>query len=340
MDDTTAQTGLETGSVDAVAESLIEAPPKRAAKPPAEELPQSDEDNTLELEVDDDVDADEGEPLEADDDQNETDAEDSDESDGADEDEPAERLFTVKVDGRDQQVPLAELLRGYVGQATIQQRFQQVASAKKEVENVYVALQQEREQIARFVQQVQSGDMPLTPPREPDEALMQTDPFGYMQDMAAYNKKLQAYQNAMAAAQELQLRNEEATKRAREAHLADQYRQLAQKIPAFADKAKATQVKQLLVDVGREAYGYTPEELQGVTDARAIQVLYDAARYRLMMKGRTAKVEPKPQAPQVAPLRPGTKVAAVQGKVAKADKARAQMRKTGDVDDVAKFLLM
>jgi hypothetical protein len=326
VSDTTALNGND---IDAVAASLIEGPPQEDENTD-EELVQAEAD------AEDQSDADEAEAEQADADEDE--GEDESEAD-VDEEEPAEQLFTVKVDGRDQQVPLSELLRGYSGQAYIQQGMKQVATARQEVEQVYSALQSERQQIAQFMQAAQTGQLPMQPPKAPDQAMLKTDPIGYLEARVQYDNDLAAYQQTQAALQELSARQEQADERTRMAYLAEQHQLLAQAIPAFAKPETAAQIKQELLAAGTEAYGYTQEELRGVTDYRALRVLHDAAQYRRLMAGKA--VAPAPAQRQQTPtIKPGVKPQPQQGKARQAEKAKAQMKRTGSVDDVARFLLM
>ena len=337
MDDTTAV----DGSIDAVAASLIAGPPNDDEKDPRK-LAQSEQDDAQDQpDAEDDGDATDDAPDEGDDDDSGED-EGEDEGEADDEaDEPARQLFTVKVDGREQQVDLPELLRGYSGQSYIQQGMKQVAAAKTEVESVYSALQTERQQLAQFAQAAQQGQIPLRPPEMPDERLLQQDPIGYLEARVKYDKEVAVYQQAQSAMQELSARSAQAEERAREAYLADQHQQLTRLIPAFAKPETAARVKQELLSVGRDEYGYTPDELRGITDARAVRVLHDAAQYRRIMAGKTANEKPvAPAAPRTPTIKPGAKPSAQQGNRAKAEKAKVQMKRTGSVDDVARFLLM
>lgn len=329
MSDTTA---LDGNDIDAVAASLIEGPPQEDDTTD-EELVQAQADAQDQPDADE---ADADEVTAADEDES------SDESDAdAEEEDTAERLYTVKVNGRDQQVPLSELLRGYSGQAYIQEGMQRVAQAKQEAEQIFAVLQSERQQLAQFVQAVQTGQAPIQPPRAPDEALLQNDPIGYLEARVKYDKDLAAYQQTQMAMQEMQARNAQAEERARLAYLADQHRQLAQIIPAFAKPETATKIKQELISTGMDVYGYSQEELRGVSDHRALRVLHDAAQYRRLMAGKTATERPAPQRAQQTPtLKPGAKQQPTQGKAKRVEQAKAQMKRTGSVDDVARFLLM
>jgi len=324
-------TAIDGNDIDAVAASLVDGPPE-------------DDDNTDEDLVQAEADADS--QNDADDDGEEVDASaddddvDDDEADADDaEEDGAEQLYTVKVDGRDQQVPLSELLRGYSGQAYIQQGMSQVAQAKQEVEQVYMALQTERQQMAQLFQAAQAGQLPMQPPQPPDDSLLQSDPIGYLEQRVKYDKDVAAWQQTQAQVQEMSARQVQAEENARMAYLADQHKQLTQAIPAFAKPETATKLKQELLSIGAEVYGYSPEELRGVADMRAVRVLHDAAMYRRLMAGKTAQVTPR-AAPTTPTLKPGAKQQVTSGKAKRAEQAKSQMKRTGSVDDVARFLLM
>jgi hypothetical protein len=328
VSDTTA----EAGSIDAVAESLIATPAKEDEED-QQDLQQPDEGDAPEQAEADDVD--EGEEPEVDE---ADEAEDESEADAEDE-APAEQLFTVKVDGREQQVPISELLRGYSGQAYIQRGMQEVAATKQEAESVYTALQSERQQLAQMVQAVQSGQVSLQPPQKPNESLLQTDPIGYLEARVKYDNDVATYQQTQQQLQQVTQQQSEAQQRAYMAHLAQEQQKLTQVIPAFANPETAAKVKQDLIAAGTEVYGYTPDELKQVADHRALRVLHDAAQYRRMMAGKKP-VEAPAAAPKTPTIRPGAKPSAQANTRVKAEKAKAQMKRTGSVDDVAKFLLM
>ena len=338
MSDTTAM----DGSIDAVAASLIDGPPQEDEKDPRK-LAQSDQDDAQDQPDTENDDADEADDTADQVDEDDNDGGDEDEDDGEaddEEDDQAKRLFTVKVDGREQQVDLPELLRGYSGQSYIQQGMKQVAAAKTEVETVYSALQAERQQLAQFVQAAQQGQVPLRPPEMPDERLLQQDPIGYLEARVKYDKEVAVYQQTQAAMQELNARTSQAQEQAQRAYLADQHRQLAQIIPAFAKPETAAKIKQELISAGTDVYGYTPDELRGITDHRALSVLHDAAQYRRLMSGKAAVEKQAAQTQRTPTIKPGAKASAQQGNRVKAEKAKVQMKRTGSVDDVARFLLM
>lgn len=326
MDDTTA----DSGSIDAVAASLIDGPPQEDEQP--EDLEQSDEDDAQ-----DQTEADDAEPEEASADDEDEGADESDAD--VEEDEPSEQLFTVKVDGRDQQVPLTELLRGYAGQAYIQKGMKEAAAIKQQAAAVYEALNNERQQIAQFAQAVQTGQVPMRPPEPPSEELLSRDPIGYLEARVKYDKEVAAYQQGQYAMQEMSARQVQAQEQARRALLAEEHHKLAQMIPAFAKAETAAKVKQDLLKAGQEVYGFELDELREVADHRMLRVLHDAAQYRRIMAGKATEKQPS-QAPKTPVIKPGVKAAPQASKRMKGEKAKAQMKRSGTVDDVARFLLM
>lgn len=217
---------------------------------------------------------------------------------------------------------------------------QEVAAAAKDAETVFATLQSERQQLAQFMQAVETGQLPIRPPTKPDDKMLQTDPIGYLEARVQYDNDLAAYQQTQVAMQQMSAQAAQAEERARMAYLADQHRQLTQVIPAFAKPDTAAKLKQELIDTGTQAYGFTPEELRSVTDHRHLRVLHDAAQYRRLMSGK-ATAEKQAEQARTPVIKPGVKAApATQGKKVKMEKAKAQMKRTGSVDDVARFLLM
>ncbi len=326
MDDTTA---LESGSIDAVAASLIDGPTQEDEQP--EELEQSEQDDAQTQTNGDEVEADEAS---ADEDEG------ADESDAdVEEEEPDEQLYTVKWDGRDQQVTLNELLRGYAGQAYIQKGMRENATIQQRLLEAEQALNSDLKQVAQFAQALQTGQLPMRPPKPPSEELLSKDPIGYLEARVKYDNDLAAFQQVQYATQELTARQAQAEEKAHKARLADEHQRLAQAIPAFAKPETAARVKQDLLAAGQEVYGFELDELRSVADHRMLRVLHDAAQYRRLMAGKATEKQPS-QAPKTPVIKPGVKAAPQASKRVKSEQAKAQMKRSGSVDDVARFLLM
>lgn len=323
---TTHPTSMDAGSVDSVAESLLIV----------EET--TEEENTPEAAAEADVEApDEVRPEDtAEDDAEDVTDEAAEEDDGAE--EPQAQTFTVKVNGETKQVTLDDLKRSYAGQGYIQQRMQEVAAVRKDAEQTFHALNAERQQLMQALQAYEQQLASSMNPQPPSEDLLKTDPIAYLEQDASYRKAVQTQQAVrqqyMQLAQQQQAQQEQAFR----AYVAEQQQILMQRIPEFADEAKAVTLKRSLVETATSAYGYSPDELKGLADARAVQVLHDAMRYRQLMAGReaaTKKVE-KPTAPVV---RPGARRSDATSAAKQEQQIRSRMKRTGSVDDVASFLI-
>ena len=131
----------------------------------------------------------------------EIEASDSDDEDLIEEPSQEEPVrYTVKVNGQESEVTLDDLKQGYSGQEYVQQGMQDVANKRKEAENVYEALNNERQQMAELYQSLQNGGL-AQPPLKPTKELFDADPLGYMKENLEYEEKKGAYDNQMAQLQ-------------------------------------------------------------------------------------------------------------------------------------------
>jgi hypothetical protein len=307
--------------------------------------PKAQPETAAEEEVEDEIEADdEGQEADAAD-NSEDDGEEPDAEDTEDEDyEEAEAnetpdVFTVKVDGKDTEVTLEELKRSFSGQAYIQKGMKEVATIRQQFAAAEQALINERQQIAQFAQAVQTGQVPMRPPEPPSEELLSRDPIGYLEARVKYDKEVAAFQQGQYAMQEMSARQAKAQEQAHLASLAEEHQRLAQAIPAFAKPETAARVKQDLLKAGQEVYGFELDELRSVADHRMLRVLHDAAQYKRLMAGKATERQPS-QAPKTPVIKPGVKAAPQASKRVKSEQAKAQMKRSGSVDDVARFLLM
>lgn len=320
MDNTT-----DTGSIDAVAASIIDAPAREEQVVEDAEIIE-DEAPEAEAEAEEVEAADDAEPASADDEEEEL---------AADE-EPDQPTYTVKVDGKVKQVTLDELRRGYSGQAFIQQGMEQLAEARKAMQAEYQSLQSERQQIAEVMGKVQSGQG-LTMPKPPAKELLDRDPIGYMQAKVAYEEQVAEYQRTMAQYQQIQQQQVQQTEAQHKAYLQQQLQILQQAVPEFADPQKAPAYRDKLLQAGQNYYGFDPQELGAIADARYLNVLNDAMKYR-EIKAARGEVDQKAQNARPV-VKPGVKRNERTSQQKKAREAVTRMRQTGSVDDVAKFLL-
>jgi hypothetical protein len=262
---------------DQWAESLLsEDPIEEATQEASAELTDPDEPDPLETEGPDDY------------------TEDKGEAETAGHEEP--ERFVVKVNGEEVEVTLEDLKRDFSGQSYIQRGMREAAEAKKAIEAERQSLQAEQRRILEFAQAIQTqGLQPM--PKAPDPVLANTDPVGYIRKKAQYDAQIAAYQDQQNQIRSLQHQQSEAAKHQHAALLMEQSAMLAERVPEFSNPETAEKVKARLLKVGSETYGYSEAELAGITDARAVQVLHDAAKWR-ELQASTAAAKKTPDAPR------------------------------------------
>jgi hypothetical protein len=294
----------------------------------ADELALVTEDEGAEPNVPGDEDGEYGDPAEQDD-------TDDGDDEGNDDDEPA-TLYTVKIDGEERQVSLDDLTRSFAGQGYIQKRMQEVAGQKREAEQVYAAVLQERAELAALRAQLNQQNSLLADPTPPDRALLATDPIGYLEAEVAYRDAVEQRHRTLQQQHAQQAEQQQRAMMAHAATLEAQKAELTRRLPVFADAKKAGETMQALSATGAE-YGYTPAEMAALVDARAAHVLHDAMQWRRQQAARAGVDAKLAQARPV--VRPGSKPAEGTSRRAKVAQSRAQMKQTGSVDDVAAYLL-
>lgn len=247
--------------------------------------------------------------------------------------EPAPKMFRVKVDGEEIEVSEDELKRSYSGNAYIQKGMQKAAAAQKEAAALMQTLQSGYDLINQLTQQMQTEGY-IQAPKHPDPALAQSDPVKFIREQATYQANLAKYneqQAKLSQAQQIAARVEEA----RQAEiLAEQGRVLSERIPEFSDPTKRAEISAKLVKVGQDVYGYSTEELGQIMDARAIQVLHDAMKWR-EVQASTAKAA-KPTRPAMT-VKPAAKPPA--NPVAKKQAALKSISKVQSTGDIVSALL-
>lgn len=242
------------------------------------------------------------------------------------EEKPAE-VYTVKVDGKEIEVTLDELQKGYSRTQDYTRKTQQIAETRKAVEAEAAAIRAEREQYAQLLgalkQQLESAEAPVDLDR-----LYNEDPIEWVRQRELLRDK----QEKLAAIQSEQARLSQLTAQQRaqemQAHLASQQEALIQAVPEWKDPKKAQAEKALLVEFGKKI-GFSEEELKNVYDHRAVIALRKAALYDQMMskRGQIKPVinnGPRPAKPSAA------------GRVStttEATRAKQRLAKTGRVND-------
>jgi len=330
VDQTTEKVALD-GSIESAVSAMIAPESVENEETDTNEVAEPEETNdTEEANAESEDDSEESEDS---DDDDEDDAEDEEED--ADEANKTEPVYTIKVDGTEKQVTLSELKRGYSGQQFVQKGMQEAAAQRKQAEEVYAALLNERQQISQLYQQIQGGQI-ATPPKAPTRELFDSDPIGYMEAKLNYDEQVAQYQQQQAQFQQLSAQQSQAQQVARQAYLQQEVENLKSVIPELANPAHAGKFKDQILQAGA-AYGYTADEISQVVESRALHVLRDAMKYREIMGGKK-KADEKAQSarPKTTPIKAGSK------KMVKSNKdvlqKKTNLKRSGSIEDALSLM--
>ena len=259
----------------------------------------------------------------------ETDPEQSEEE-GDPEEEDQPQVFTVKVDGKEVDVTLEELQKGYSRTQDYTRKTQQIAEVRKQTEAELQEVRAEREQYAQLLGALQAQVQQAAQPQVDWDRLYNEDPIEWVRQREVMRENQEKAAAIQSEQQRLAQLSQREQLQQREALLAQEQEALVAAIPEWKDAKKAQAEKAMLVQFGQKI-GFTPDDLKNVVDHRAVVMLRKAALYDQMMSKRGQIKPVTNNGPR--PAKPGAA-----GRVSSNTEAmRAQQRlaKTGRVDDAA-----
>jgi hypothetical protein len=265
----------------------------------------------------------------ADADSNETDPEQSEEDEDSEEEEQPQ-VFTVKVDGKEVEVSLDELQKGYSRTQDYTRKTQQIAEVRKHAEAELQAVRAEREQYAHLLGALEAQVQQATQPNIDWERLYQEDPIEWVRQREVMRENQEKNAAIQSEKQRLSQLSQQEQMQQHQMVLQQEQEALVAAIPEWKDSKKAAAEKAMLVQFGQKA-GFSPDELKNVLDHRAVVLLRKAALYDQMVSKRGQIKPVTNNGPR--PAKPGAA-----GRVSNNTEAlRAQQRlaKTGRVDDAA-----
>lgn len=317
------QESQPTADIDSAVDSMVEPEEKE------EEVSEDAQDvEDVEDEVAEDTEESEDESPEETDEE----AEDTDEES----EETTTERYTVKVDGEDVEVTLDDLKRGYSGQQYVQKGMREAAEARKEAEAVYSQLQQDRQNVASLLAQIQENGITPLPP-EPPKEMFQSDPIGYMEAKLKFDEAKAERDQQVEQLQGVAGQQSQAEQIAMQRYAQEQGRMLIASNPEWADEEKAPKLRERLHNGGQEFYGYSPEEISGVMDHRAILVLQDAIAYReLSSKSKKENVQKTVEKARVAKSNAKRRPSSSQRKAAQVKK---RLKQSGSIDDAIGLIM-
>ena len=242
-----------------------------------------------------------------------------------------DKLYKVKIDGKEVEVPINELVDGFQNKKVSTQRFMEAAEIKKAAEAELNQARTERQQYANqlrtFVGQL---DGVLKEQDQLDlDSILERDPVEYMKQRNLYEKRQVArYQIATEHDRVMQQQQAENAK-AQGEYLQRENQALLDKLPEWKDEAKAKVEKEALAKYLIEA-GKSKDDVQSLANHVDVILFHKAQKYDALI------ARAKEAAKKVAPLpkveRPGTAESTKpDGRTA----AMQRLSKSGRVEDAA-----
>lgn len=312
---------------------------KQTPKPRSEEIAPADDAEALEATSSEDETLEDDEAPAADDsdeasDEGSEDDEAAAEDDGEADDEadPMDALYTVKIDGKEAQVPLKELVNGYQRQADYTRKTMALQAERQSLHQQYGQVQQERAQYGELLNALAS-QLQSEAANEPDwDALYEENPLEYVRQKDLFRERQEQFAAAQSEMQRLSAMQmqEEVARLTQQVEVSRA--QLHEAIPAWKDENRWKADRQKIREYGRKM-GFDDAELDRAYDHRAVMLLYKSMRYdelrsqRPQPQRRQAPAIGRPSAPQGTTMRKATEVTR--------DKQR--LAQTGHVKDAAKL---
>lgn len=216
---------------------------------------------------------------------------------GEQEEEP--QTFTVKIDGKEVQVPLSELLNGYQRQSDYTRKTMEAAEQRKAADAETQKAQQERveynsklERMAVQLEGVLEQQSQIDWP-----ALLESDPVEYLKQQHLFQQRQALYQQNMQERQQLaqQFQNEQA--QAHQSYLAKQQEDLLAKLPDWKDDAKAAAEKTAISKFLQDQ-GFGDEDISSIADHRHVLIARKAMLYDQLMAKANVQAKKVQEAPQ------------------------------------------
>jgi hypothetical protein len=259
----------------------------------------------------------------------ETDTEQSELSEDTEEQEQPQ-VFSVKVDGKEVDVTLEELQKGYSRTQDYTRKTQQIAEVRKQTEGELQAVRAEREQYAQLLSALEAQVQQVAQPNIDWDRLYNEDPIEWVRQREVMRDNQDKAAAIQSEKQRLNQLSQQEQAQFMQQKLHHEQEALLAAIPDWRDAKKAQAEKALLVEFGQKI-GFTSDELKNVVDHRAVLMLRKAALYDQMMSKRGNIKPVTNNGPR--PAKPGAA-----GRVSNSTEVvRAQQRvaKTGRVDDAA-----
>jgi len=211
-------------------------------------------------------------------------------------------LYDVTVDGERLQVDLDELRAGYQKHEDYKRKTMALADDRRSFEAESHAVQAERAQYADGLRQLTQALEQLQGEPDWDDLHSKLEPAEFLRQKAdwersrAHTEKLKAEQTRVEQQQQLDHEKRYQT------YVRAEQDKLKTAWPEWADPEKAkTEAAKLRAHA--KTYGFSDQEIAGVTDSRTILLLRDALKYRELQREPSAQTRAK--TPAIRTAKPG-----------------------------------
>lgn len=250
--------------------------------------------------------------------------------DEAEEEEDKPPVYTVKVDGKNVEVTLEELQKGYSREADYTRKTQQVSEERRAFQAEAELVRTERQQYSQLLGSLQAQLQQNAAPQVDMDRLYSEDPIEWMRQKELARDAEKVHAAIQSERQRLSHIQAQEQYQSMQAHLAQQQDAMLKAIPEWANPDKAKAEKTLLIEWGQKL-GFSSDELKNIFDHRAVVALRKAALYDQMMTKRGNIRPAVNNGPK--PAKPGA--AGRMDNVTDARRSQQRLAKTGRVNDAA-----
>ncbi|WP_431509867.1 hypothetical protein [Variovorax sp. DAIF25] len=242
------------------------------------------------------------------------------------------QMVTVKIDGKEIEVPLSEAIAGYQRQQDATRKTMQAAETRKAAENEIAQARSERQQHSQNLVRIQHQLEGLLQEQQQIDfqALIDSNPQEAMRQQHLWNQRQAALAQARQAQEQIQALDQADQKQQFVEHLKGQQEHLLAKIPEWKDaavaKAETAQIRDYL-----KTNGYTSAEIENVADHRAILNVRKAMLYDRLMADAAKAAKKMANTPKRVATPGNAETGAVDQRVA----PYKRLKQSGSVRDAA-----
>lgn len=213
-----------------------------------------------------------------------------------------------KVKVGDDELDEDEVIAGYMKDRDYRQKTTAVAEKERAVQAQYDYVQQElATRVTHLDATLALMQRELLGDQQELAGLLESNPHEYLKRQQQLQGKQQAFAQAVQQRQAYDQMQQQQAASQQAAFLATQRTHLAERLPSWKDPAKAAAEQREIADVLTRHYGYKPDELSELQDARALLLARDAMLYHKSLGLAKAKPAAAPAAVRAgaAPTTPG-----------------------------------